>query len=149
MTTPFTAIHFFYNSVIISRQHLNEKVKRNQNITKGSYFGALCRNPQPGKDAYTRLSGLFQFQVFFGVFLSYFQTLRLSSSSSLPVVDFSKYCVILFKQESSDQSFIFLTVLASLRGVAGSIHSIIQGYFFYRSGCSDSFFQRLYRIDNV
>ena len=77
----------------------------------------LSVNPQSSKNAYTRLSGQFQFQAFLAS-SSQFQTLRLSSLSSLPVVHFLKQCVILFKQKSSDRSFLFLTVLASLSGAA-------------------------------
>ena len=36
MTTSFTAIHFFYDSVIISRQHLNPRVKETAFISQ--YF---------------------------------------------------------------------------------------------------------------
>ena len=48
---------------------LHQEVKRNQKITKGPLFVASWRNPWPSKDGYTRLSRLFQFQAFFGVFL--------------------------------------------------------------------------------
>ena len=119
---------------------LHQEVKRNQNITKGLLLRAPCRNPQPSKD-------YFSFRHFLAS-SSYFQTLRVSSLSSLPVVHFLKQCVILLKERSSGRSFIFLTVLASLRGSARAIHSIIQGDFFYQSGCIHLFFQGLYRTDN-
>ena len=56
--------------------------------------------------------------------------------------------LVLFKVRSSDLSFIFLTVLASLRGAAWAIHSIILGDFFYWSGWSHPFVQALYGTDN-
>ena len=48
----------------------------------------------------------------------------------LAVVYSFNYCVILFKERSSDRAFTFLTLLAFLGGSAGAIHSIIKGDFF-------------------
>ena len=126
---------------------LHQEVKRNQNITKGPLFGTPCRTLSLRKTHIHVFPDYFSFRHFLAS-SSYFQTLRVSSLSSLPVVHFLKQCVILLKERSSGRSFIFLTVLASLRGSARAIHSIIQGDFFYQSGCIHLFFQGLYRTDN-
>ena len=132
---------------------LHQEVKRNQNITKRPLFGAPCRNSTCQLTLSLRKTHIRVFPDYFsfGHFLassSYFQTLRLSSFSSLLVVHLLQQCVILFKERSRNWSFIFLTVLVSQRQAAGAIHSFISGDFFYRSGCSHPFFQRLYRTDN-
>ena len=77
----------------------------------------LSVNPQLRKTHIRVFPDYFSFRHFL-VSSSYFLTLRLSSLTSLPVVHFLKQCVILFKERSSDRSFIFLTVLASLRRAA-------------------------------
>ena len=92
---------------------LHQEVKRNQNITKRPLFGAPCRNSTCQLTLSLRKTHISVFPDYFSFrhFLacsSYFQTLRLSSLSSLPVVYFLKQCVILFNERSSDRSFIFL-----------------------------------------
>ena len=123
MTASFTAIHFLYDSVIISRQHLKQSTCQGNSLYFKYFlqpsmvmfllildFIALGGEKESKYSKKTPFWGSVQkplaFERFFIVFLLFLDIkIRfIYFTSSRP---FFKVVFILFKQKSSDRSFIF------------------------------------------
>ena len=121
--------------MLLSQIFLHQEVKRNQNITKGPFLGGsvqkfdLSVNPQPPKDAYTRFSGLIQFQVFFDVFLLFLDIkskfIEFTSSRQ-----FLQWCVLFYLKREVTTGHSFFNCTGISKRSSLSHHSIIQGDFF-------------------
>ena len=128
---------------------LHQEVKRNQNIMKTPFWGSLQKldlsvNPQPSKNAYTRLSRLFQFQALFGVFLL-FLDIKIKFIQFTSCCPFFKVVCYFIQREKQRLAIHFFNCTGFPKASSLSHPFFISGDFFYRSGCSHPFFQRLYR----